>query len=163
MVESQIHEDPQPVTLRKITRENIREILALRVSEGQKRVYPRSNGYSIAEGHYPQDDDPVWMRSIYAGEEPVGFLMTSEAPEQGLYAIWRIMIDTHHQAKGYGSRAVHLLIDRIKASPNAKTLYTSHLKGDGNAGPFYSNLGFEYTGSVLGGYDYEMKIDFTTD
>jgi diamine N-acetyltransferase len=161
MVESQIRKVPEPVTLREITRENIKAILALKVSERQKKVYPRSNGYSIAEGHYPPDDNPVWMRAIYAGEQPVGFLMTSEAPEDGEFAIWRIMVDENHQGKGYGSQAIGLLIKRIEAFPKASTLYTSHMKGDGNAGPFYQRLGFKYTGEVLGGYDYQMKIDFT--
>lgn len=160
MADSQTYKEPKPVTLRKITRENIKAILALMVSEKQKKIYPRSNSYSIAEGHYPPDDDPVWMRAIYAGEEPVGFLMTSEAREAGEYAIWRIMVDEKHQGKGYGSRAVGLLLERIKAFPNAKALYTSHIKGDGDAGPFYRKRGFKYTGKVMGGYDYQMKIDF---
>ena len=150
----------KPVTLREITRDNIRAVLALEVSDRQKKVYPRSNGYSIAEGHYPPDDDPVWMRAIYAGEEPVGFLMTSEAPEKGEYAIWRIMVDESHQGRGYGARAIDLLVERIKDSPDARTLYTSHTKGDGDAGPFYRRMGFEYTGKVLDG-DYEMKMDLT--
>ncbi len=74
-----------PVSLREITPKNIHAVLALEVTDEQKRVYPRSNGYSIAEGHYPSDGDPVWMRAIYAGETPVGFLMTSEAPDCGEY------------------------------------------------------------------------------
>ncbi len=82
--------EPAAISLREITGQNIRAILALGVSKDQEKVYPRSNGYSIAEGHYPADDDPVWMRAICAGEEPVGFLMTSEAPSIGEYGIWRI-------------------------------------------------------------------------
>jgi len=116
-------------------------VMALEVSEKQKKVHPRSNAHSIAEGHYPPDDDPVWMRAIYAGEKPVGFVMTSEAREEGEYAIWRIMVDENHQGKGYGSRAIGLLLDRLEAIPNAKTLCTSHIKGDGDAGPFYRRLG----------------------
>ncbi len=92
----------KPVSLREITGQNIRAFLALKVSKDQEKVYPRSNGYSIAEGHYPADDDPVWMRAIYAGQEPVGFLMTSEAPSIGEYGIWRIMVAEKHQGRGYG-------------------------------------------------------------
>jgi diamine N-acetyltransferase len=148
------------VTLREITRENIIAVLGLSVAPEQKSVYPRSNGYSIAEGHYPTDDDPVWMRVIYADETPVGFLMTSEAPDRGEYFLWRLMVDAEHQRRGYGSRAVKLLIERIKASGNARKLLTSHLKGDGNAGGFYEKLGFAYTGEVIGGIDYVMEIAF---
>ena len=150
------------VTLREITRKNIIAVLGLSVAPEQKSVYPRSNGYSIAEGHYPTDDDPVWMRVIYADETPVGFLMTSEAPDRGEYFLWRLMVDAEHQRRGYGSRAVKLLIERIKASGNARKLLTSHLKGDGNAGGFYEKLGFTYTGEVIGGIDYVMKIAFSS-
>ena len=150
------------VSLREITPENIRAVLGLEVAPGQKSVYPRSNGYSIAEGHYPTDDDPVWMRVIYANETPVGFLMTSEARDRGEYFLWRLMVDAEHQRRGYGSSAVKLLIERIKASGNAQMLLTSHLQGDGNAGEFYEKLGFVYTGEVIDGIDYVMKIAFSS-
>jgi len=148
------------VSLREITGTNLRAILNLKVTTAQQKFYPRSNAYSIAEGHYPQDDDPVWIRAIYAGEVPVGFLMTSEAPDQGAYFLWRLMIDEHHQHQGYGFRAVELLVVRIEASPNPKTLLTSHLKADGDAGKFYEKLGFRYTGDVLNGNDHVMAIEF---
>ncbi|MDA3874702.1 MAG: GNAT family N-acetyltransferase [Kiritimatiellae bacterium] len=148
------------VTLREITRKNIRAILALEVSPDQKHVYARSNGDSIAEGHFPADDDPVWMRAIYADETPVGFIMTSEVPENGEYYLWRMMVDAEHQGNGYGARAVELLIERIKEIGNSKILLTSHLSRDGNAGPFYQGLGFQYTGETLGKEDLMMKLDF---
>lgn len=149
----------ETVSLREITSQNIKAVLELRVSDKQKKIYPRSNGYSIAEGQFPGDDDQVWMRAIYAGDVPVGFLMTSEAPDRGECFIWRLMVDEKHQGKGYGSCAVKLLIKRITASPNAKKLVTSHLRGNGDAGSFYQKLGFKYTGQILHGHDHVMDID----
>ncbi len=163
MADAQANNKSASVSLRKITSENIRAILALSVSEEQKKVYPRSNGHSIAEAHYPPDDDPVWLRAIYAGETPVGFIMTSEAPDQGKYFLWRLMIDAKYQSKGYGSQAVELLIERIRASPNPEELITSHLKDVGDAGTFYQRLGFVYTGEILGDSDHVMKMDFKRD
>ncbi len=163
MVDMQADGKEAVVTLREITPENIKAVLGLGVAPEQKSVYPRSNGYSIAEGHYPDDDDPVWMRVIYANETPVGFLMTSEAPDRGEYFVWRLMVDAEHQGKGYGSRAVKLLIERIKATGNARRLLTSHLKGQGDAGGFYQKLGFVYTGEVIGGIDYVMEIAFLSE
>jgi diamine N-acetyltransferase len=160
MEEKKSNGELAPVSLREITGENIKAVLSLRVTDEQRDAYPRSNAYSIAEGHYPPDDDPVWMRAVYAGETPVGFLMTSEAPDQGVYFLWRLMIDAKYQGKGYGRRAVELLIERIKASGNAKELLTSHLKSDCSAGTFYQRLGFIYTGEILHGSDLLMKKDF---
>jgi diamine N-acetyltransferase len=163
MVDRQADGNEVVVTLREITPENIRAVLGLSVAPEQRSVYPRSNGYSIAEGHYPDDDDPVWMRVIYANETPVGFLMTSEAPDRGEYFLWRLMVDAEHQGKGYGSRAMKLLIERIRASGNARRLLTSHLKGQGDAGGFYQKLGFVYTGEVIDGIDYVMEIAFLSE
>ncbi len=157
MAYAQANGEPKRVSLREVMSENLRAILALSVTEEQKKVYPRSNAYSIAEGQYPPDDHPVWIRAIYVGEVPVGFLMTSEAPDRGEYFLWRLMIDAKHQGNGYGSRAVELLIERIKASSNAKELVTSHLRDDGDAGTFYRKLGFEYTGEILDGCDRVMR------
>lgn len=148
------------VSLQPITHTNLGAVLDLSVRDDQKSVYPRSNAYSIAEAHYPADDDPVWTRAIYADDTPVGFLMTSEAPEQGEYFLWRLMIDGEFQGKGYGTRAVELLIERIAKSLNPKVLITSHLPGDANAGAFYQNLGFAYTGELIGDDDRVMKRTF---
>ncbi|MCK5052605.1 MAG: GNAT family N-acetyltransferase [Candidatus Cloacimonetes bacterium] len=160
MAVKQFEENSVRVSLREISRENIKGILMLKVTPEQKKFYPRSNRYSIAEGHYPADDDPVWMRAIYADETPVGFLMTSEAPDKGMYFLWRLMIDAKHQGKGYGYRAVKLLIKRIEMSGNAKEIITSHLKHDGDAGSFYQKLGFNYTGELMEGDEHVMKIVF---
>ena len=152
-------EERPAVSLREITSENLRMVLALRVSEEQKQAYPRSNAYSIAEGHYPRDSDPVWMRAIYADEAFVGFIMTSEARENGEYFLWRLMIDQNHQGKGYGSAAVGLLVARIEASGNGRYLVTDHLEEDGNAGSFYTRHGFRYTGEVLSEGELVMRRD----
>ena len=100
------------------------------------------------------------MRAIYAGETPVGFLMTSEIPENGMYFLWRIMVDAKHQGKGYGRRAGELLIERIRNSGNSKELLTSHLKGDQDAGGSYEKLGFEYAGEIHGKNEQVMRLGF---
>jgi diamine N-acetyltransferase len=147
------------ISLQEINHENLESVLVLQVTESQKKHYPRSNAQSIAEGHYPADDDPVWIRAIYADGTPVGFLMTSEAPDQGEYFLWRIMIDAEYQSKGYAAQAVGQLIQRVKDTPNGKSLITSHLEENKLAGRFFENLGFSYTGEMLGELDCLMRLD----
>jgi diamine N-acetyltransferase len=160
VAETSTDDEPQQVTLREITGDNLKAVLGLSVAEEQKQVYPRSNAYSIAEALYPPDEDPVWFRAVYAGETPVGFIMTSEVPERGEYFLWRLMIDARHQGKGYGSRAVEALIERIKSNPKAKELVTSYWESNDDAGVFYRRMGFEYTGEVLRGCDRVMRMVF---
>ncbi len=148
------------VTLEEITAANIHAVLALQVSQVQKGAYPRSNAYSIAEGLFPSVDDPVWMRAICNDGEPVGFMMTSEIPEDGVYFLWRMMIDEDHQGEGYGAEAIQLLIKRIRENGNPNVLLLSHLASNTAAGRFYEKLGFSYTGNDLGEGDREMSLHF---
>src|SRR5262245_13363916 len=90
------------VTLREITRENMRPVFDLAVRPEQaQNVAP--NIQSIAEAHF----SPVaWYRAIYAGETPVGFVMLKDDSEKGEYYLWRYMIDARYQGKGFGQRAL---------------------------------------------------------
>ena len=150
----------ESVTLRTITCDNLHAVLELSVADHQLETYPRSNAYSIAEAHYPADDDAVWLKAIYAGETPVGLILTSEAEDKGEYFLWRLMVDHRFQNRGYGRRAVELLVERILRTDNAKALTTSHLQVDANAGRFYEQLGFEYTGKRIGAHDLELRLTF---
>ena len=147
------------VTLREVSSANLHAVLALEVAASQ-RPYTHSVAYSIAEGTFPPDDDPVWMRAIYAADKPVGFLMTSEAPDQGTYFLWRILVDANHQGRGYGREAVQQLIDRIERTGNARLLVTSHVRANSDAGRFFQGLGFEYTGAEVSEGDLEMRLRF---
>jgi YbgC/YbaW family acyl-CoA thioester hydrolase len=141
------------VSLREITPETLRPVLNLSVRDDQKG-FVAPNAVSIAEAHF---SDKAWFRAIYAGETPIGFLMLYDDPETPTYYLWRFMIDAGHQGKGYGHRAIELLIDYVKTRPNATELLLSH--GPGELGPegFYRKLGFEHTGQKHDG-ELEMRL-----
>ena len=98
--------------------------------------------------------------AIYAGETPVGLILTSEAQDKGEYFLWRLMIDQRFQGRGYGRSAVQLLIERIRQTDNPKILITSHLHANSGAGRFYEQLGFEYTGEKIGSQELELRLTF---
>ena len=142
------HPDPgpdAPVTLREVTRENLRDVLRLKVADDQ-RGFVADNAWSIAEAHfYPE---MAWFRAIYAGETPVGFLMLADEPETQEYFLWRFMIDARYQGRGYGRRALERLVEHVKTRPGATTLGVSYVPGEGSPGPFYHRFGFVDTGEV---------------
>ena len=141
------------VSLREITQETVNFILNLRVAKEQEQ-FVASNAVSIAEAHFSAE---AWFRAIYADETPVGFLMLSDQPDKGEYFLWRFMVDVQHQGKGYGRRALELLIDHVKTRPNAKELFLSHVPGPGSPEGFYRKLGFEHT-SEQAGEELVMKL-----
>ena len=141
------------VSLREVTRETVGSILNLRVTKEQEQ-FVASNAVSIAQAHFSAE---AWFRAIYADETPVGFLMLSDQPDEGEYFLWRFMADAQHQGKGYGRRALELLIDHVRTRPNAKELFLSHIPGIGSPEGFYHKLGFEHTGQA-DGKELVMKL-----
>ena len=135
------------VSLREVTCANLAAILNLSVSENQQGLVA-SNAKSIAEAHYSDD---AWFRAIYADETPIGFVMLSDVLDKAEYYLWRMMVDAAHQGRGYGRRAVELLIEHVRTRPGATELFTSHVKREGNAGKFYRKLSFAYTGEEHNG------------
>ena len=64
---------PDAVSLREITKDTVKSILALEVAEGQEDLVG-DNGNSLALALF---EEKAWYRGIYSGDEPVGFLMLS--------------------------------------------------------------------------------------
>lgn len=133
------------VELREITRDNLRAVLKLEVRPEQS-TFVASNAISIAQAHfYPGE---AWFAAIYADGEPVGFVML--ALEHGKPPwVWRFMVSGAHQGRGIGRDAMRLLIAQARAlRPDDTDLFLSHVPGEGDAGPFYTGLGFTYTGEI---------------
>lgn len=75
--------------------------------------------------------------------------MLYDDPVKPEYFLWRLLIDQRYQRLGLGRQAIYLLIDYVKTRPGATELLVSHGEGEGNPGPFYASLGFQYTGDKL--------------
>lgn len=82
--------------------------------------------------------------------------MLSDQPDKGEYFLRHFMVDDQHQGKGYGRRALELLIDYVKTRPNAKELFLSHVPGTGSP-KWFRKLGFEHTGEKAG-KELAMKL-----
>lgn len=157
--------DPD-VTLREITPANDAVVRALTVAPGQER-FVASVTSSLDEAEASPGAHP-WYRAIYAGEQPVGFVMLSYDmppgdPEQPFrYFLWRLLIDARQQRHGYGRAAMALVIDHLRDRPGATELFTSVHPGSGSPGPFYRRLGFEPTGEWLEGEEI-YRLTLTPD
>ncbi len=130
------------IALREITAETVREICRLSVREGQNE-FVAPNAVSIAQAHFSPE---AWLRAIYAGETPVGFLMLADDPEEKEYFLWRMMVDAKYQGMGFGRRAMELLIEHVRTRPGATELCTSVVQAEGGPQGFYEKLGFRLTG-----------------
>lgn len=150
------------VRLEPVTRQNIRQLLKLRVHEEQ-RDFVASNTESIVEAYLALSSGGyAWPFGIYDDDTPVGFLMIGygageewENPpayaREG-YTLWRLMIDRAYQGRGYGRAAIGLALDFIRTFPcgNAGTCYLSYEPDNARARSLYLSMGFVETGDMDG-------------
>lgn len=140
------------VELRQITHANRDAVVALHVAPGQD-LFVAGVAESIDEAAVTPEGSP-WYRAIYAGDEPVGFVMLSwnVTPAPGIFGpwfLWRLLIDERYQRRGYGRAALELIVEIVRAE-GATELLTSHQPGDGGPWPFYEKFGFRPTGEIDG-------------
>jgi len=146
MVDRQENDYSAEVSLREITSETVVQICKLSDTlseQEQKMVAP--NAISIAQAHF---SDKAWFRAIYADEMAVGFIMLYDDSENPEYFLWRLMIAGPYQGKGYGRKAIELLVEYVKTRPRARELSTSYVPIEGGPEGFYRKMGFEPTGEV---------------
>jgi diamine N-acetyltransferase len=135
------------ITLRPITPDNWRACLQLTTTEGQRR-FVASVVHSLAQAYA----EPWWTPlAIYADEIPVGFVMYRQLPGTDIAWIQRIMIDAHHQHKGYGQLAMEAVISRIRQQESRREIRLSYHPDNIVAAHLYERLGFRPTGELQGG------------
>ena len=145
------------VTLRKITSENLWEIVALKVGENQRR-FVADNTRSLLEAYVAITNGGVALPfGIYAGDLPVGFLMISygckdwpDAPAiaHDNYSLWRLMIDERYQGQGFGKEALAEALRFIRTLPcgPATHCWLSYEPENSVAKKLYASFGFAETG-----------------
>jgi len=138
------------VTLREITDANRDDIVALSAGAAEGR-FVASVAKSFKDAAETPEGNP-WYRAIYAGDEPVGFLMLSwnVTPAPGIFGpwfLWRLLIDERFQGRGYGRETIRLVLDLIRPE-GATELLTSYVPGADGPEGFYEKLGFTPTGEI---------------
>ena len=137
------------VSLREITDLNREAVVGLRVAASQDG-YVSTVATSLEEASGTPEGNP-WYRAIYAGNQPVGFVMlswdvTPDPPRIiGPWFLWKLLIDERHQGCGYGSEAVRL-VATIARDHGASELLTSFVAGERSPESFYRQIGFVPTG-----------------
>ena len=146
--------DVDDVTLRGIDESNLASVEALTVSQDHLR-FMESVRSSLEEA--ATYDPPPWMRAIYSGEEPVGFVMLADDDPTcpWRYYLWRLLIDTRFQGRGFGRAAIGQVASYVRTRPGGDELVTSVAdygdeRDEGSPLDFYLRCGFERTGETHG-------------
>lgn len=135
------------VRLEPITEDNLKAVFELQLAPGQD-AFVAPNPWSLAQALV--ESAIAWPRAIVADEAVVGFLMLEIDPDEEdgrPFWLWRLMLAADRQRRGYGTAAVRLAIEEVRARGGSE-LYTSWVPGEGGPGPFYERLGFVPTGEL---------------
>ena len=142
------------ITLREITRQNVKAVIELSDTlnkEQNELVAP--NAVSLAQAYAYLDI--AWPRAVYLDEIPIGFVMLNKDCKyhdsdtvNGAY-LWRMMISTDYQRKGYGQEVIKLLLEMLRSEGKKYFKVTSMLT-EGSPKEFYEKQGFVNTGQMQG-------------
>lgn len=138
-----------------IDSENFWEIIKLKVTKEQEE-FVASNTFSIAQSKVQTECIPL---AIYKDKTPIGFLMYCMDSIDNEYWIYRVMIDTKYQSKGYGRQAMELLINRIKEDKEHRVIYISFEPENQWAKSMYESMGFTPDGRIVEG-EIVYKLEY---
>lgn len=139
------------IELKPVSIENWYDCTLLQVTQEQRSVFPAPVVNWIAEANFVKEFE---LSAIYAGVVLVGFLVFCTTPdEDGNYWIPALMIDEHHQRKGYAKQAMVQLIEHMR-DKGCTRLMIGHRPDHQIAGSLYEALGFKKISDEI--YDGEI-------
>ena len=98
-----------------------------------------SNALSIVQSVY---EDGWIIKAIEHDGELIGFTMFGWNEEEEFYELCRIMIKREVQNKGYGTQAIQLILDEMKARFGCKEVYLSTDPENVRGKHVYEKVGF---------------------
>ena len=118
-----------------------------------------SNALSIVESVY---EDGWVIKAIEHEDKLIGFTMFGWNEEEEIYKLCRIMIDRKFQNKGYGTQAIKMILDEMKARFGCKEVYLSTEPENERGKHVYEKVGFRSEHEMVD--DEELfKYVFTED
>ena len=94
-------------------------------------------------------EDGWIIKAIEHDEELIGFTMFGWNEEEEFYELCRIMIDREAQNKGYGTQAIQLILDEMKARFGCKEVYLSTDPENVRGKHVYEKVGFRSEHTML--------------
>ncbi len=133
------------IELVAVGKDNWRKCISLNMLDEQKS-FVASNVATIAESKF----EPHYIvKAICLKSEVIGMLAYCREDEDGidkLYWLFRLMIDSKFQGKGYGRQAVKLALSEMR-SLGAEEIRTMHNPNNITAKKLYLGLGFKAIGT----------------
>ncbi|MCI8624127.1 MAG: GNAT family N-acetyltransferase [Provencibacterium sp.] len=142
------------VELKEINKDNIDEVLGLKVSTEQSN-FVQTTAHSLAKAWAFKNT--AFPFAVYADNTMVGFIMLGYYEPKNQYTVWQFLIDERYQHQGYGKAALKLGIQFLKDGFDASEVYLGIAFQNTLAKKLYSSFGFVETGETTD-TAFEMKL-----
>ena len=120
------------IELKEITYDNLKAVIKLSNTvneQDKKHIAPNVVSLAVAYINY----DIAWQRVIVVDDEVVSFVMLgldntiAEEKYWPVYFLWRFMMGTKYQVKGYGKQTLDLLVQKCKKKQESIFMSPAHV------------------------------------
>ena len=143
------------IKLVQVNETNYRDVIKLTTANHQ-RNFVATNAVSLA--HAWVFYDRARPHAILDNNTVVGFIMFDYKLQERTAEVWRFMIGSKYQGKGYGKEALKQAILHIKEEKLFDCILINYVENNQSAKILYGKLGFVETGA-MDGDEVVMKLD----
>ena len=148
------------INLKLVDESSFQAVLDLKISDADKRArFVAPNVRSLADAWLYRENGDVFPMAIYWDEQVVGFLLLEIDKDEAEYFIWRIMIGQQYQGKGYGRKALEVLIKEAQMDRCCNHIIADYVVGNEKMKHLLTSLGFRETGFIEENNEIAMRLD----
>lgn len=144
------------IEIKLVDESSYQAVLDLKISEADERArFVSPNVRSLADAWLYRENGDV----IYWNELVVGFLLLEIDKDEAEYFIWRIMIGQQYQGRGYGRKALEVLIKEAQMDRVCSHIVADYVVGNEKMKHLLTSLGFQETGFIEENNEVAMRLD----
>lgn len=148
------------IEIKLVDESSFQAVLDLKISEADERArFVSPNVRSLADAWLYRENGDVFPMAIYWNELVVGFLLLEIDKDEAEYFIWRIMIDQQYQGRGYGRKALEVLIKKAQMDSTCNNIIADYVVRNEKMKHLLTSLGFQEIGFIEENNEVAMRLD----
>ncbi|HFU4501362.1 TPA: GNAT family N-acetyltransferase [Streptococcus suis] len=144
------------IGLELVSKENFDAVLQVRLAEADERKVA-SVEYSLAQAWLYREEGHLFPYAVKSGQKVVGFVLLAIQEDKSYY-VWRLLIDSHYQNRGYGKEVIRQVIGLAKENPSCHTVTMNYVIGNHKMRYILEKFGFQSVGMI--GQEIKMELTF---
>ncbi|HFI0405089.1 TPA: GNAT family N-acetyltransferase [Streptococcus suis] len=144
------------IGLELVNKENFDAVLQVKLAEADERKVA-SVEYSLAQAWLYREEGHLLPYAVKSGQKVVGFVLLAIQEDKSYY-VWRLLIDSHYQNRGYGKEVIRQVIGLAKENPSCHTVTMNYVIGNHKMRYILEKFGFQSVGMT--GQEIKMELTF---